>query len=261
MKTIKNFEIVMIGAGNVATHLARALHAAGHHITSVFSATEESAQLLAGQVRALWTNSLSELPDKADAFIISVRDNALEEVVAGLRVRKGTVMHTTGSVGMDILKDRFAAYGVLYPFQTFRKEQEMEMKEVPMLIEAGSGKDLTLIRDLAGSISSRVMDFNSEQRLNLHLTAAFACNFTNYMVSIAEEILEEHHIDRSLLQPLLDETFRKFALGPAADMQTGPAVRGDTKTIEIHTDLLKNHPEWQKLYTFMSQLIQNDDKL
>ena len=48
---------------------------------------------------------------------------------------------------------------------------------------------------------------------------------------------------------------------PAAENQTGPAVRGDTKTIEKHIALLKNHPEWKKLYTFMSQLIQNDDKL
>lgn len=250
----------MIGAGNVATHMARALHAAGHRIITVFSVTGSSAKLLAESVSAAWTTNLEALPEEADAFIISVRDNALEEVVNALKVRKGMVMHTTGSVGIDIFKGKFKDYGVLYPFQTFRKEQEMVFDAVPMLIEANSRSGYETIREIAESISVHVREFSSDQRMNLHLTAAFACNFTNYMVSIAEAILEEHQIDRSLLQPLIDETFRKFALGPAAPNQTGPAVRGDTKTVEKHTDLLKNHPEWQKLYIFMSQLIRQDDK-
>jgi len=251
----------MIGAGNVATHLALALKKAGHDIISVFSATEDSAKFLAEQVASEWTNDLKSIPGKADFYIVSVRDNALEGVVSEIQIMHGMIMHTTGSVGLDIFEGRFEDYGVFYPFQTFRKEQLMDMGSVPLLIESNSAEGLVRIRDLAESIASRVIDFSSEQRQNLHLTAAFACNFTNYMVSVAEALLEEHHIDRALILPLMEETFRKIMLGPAREMQTGPAVRGDTVTMKKHLNLLEKHPEWQKLYNFMSELIQKNDKL
>jgi predicted short-subunit dehydrogenase-like oxidoreductase (DUF2520 family) len=245
----------------VATHLALALDKAGHNIQTIFSAREESAESLAKRVNSGWTTSLEELDNSADFYIVSVKDNVLEDVLSRISIKKGILTHTTGSAGMDMLATRFREYGVLYPFQTFRKEHPMDMSHVPLLVEGSSPEVLDKIKDLALSISDYVVDFNSDQRMHLHLTAAFACNFTNYMVSVAETILEEHRIDRALLQPLIEETFRKFSLGPAASMQTGPAIRGDTKTLKKHTDLLKNHPEWQKLYIFMSQLIQKNDKL
>ncbi|HDR67478.1 MAG TPA: DUF2520 domain-containing protein [Bacteroidaceae bacterium] len=255
------YTIVMVGAGNVATHLTYALIKAGHRIVAVFSASEKSAGMLAEKTGTSGTTNLDTLPVKADFFIIAVRDNALEQVISNLGERNGMVVHTTGSVGMEVFKGKFKSYGVLYPFQTFRKEQEMEMGQVPFLIESNSEKGLLKVRKLAESISSNVIDFNSEQRRYLHLTAAFACNFTNYLVSVAESILKEHHIDRSLLLPLVEETFRKIRVGPAKDMQTGPAIRGDTSTMKKHLDLLENYTDWQKLYSYMSELIQKNDKL
>ena len=259
----KSHTVSLIGAGNVATHLALALKDAGHRIRMIFSATEASASSLARRVGTAWTTHLQDLDGvESDFYIMSVRDNAMLEVISDLNIRKGIVVHTTGSVGMDVLEGKSREYGVFYPFQTFRKEQAMDMSHVPLLVEGSAPEVLKKIRGLALSISDYVLDFSSDQRAHLHLTAAFACNFSNYMIRIAEEILEEHHIERALLQPLIGETFRKIQQGlPAVKNQTGPAVRGDTKTVEKHIELLKSHPEWQKLYTFVSQLIMTDDKL
>jgi len=226
----------------------------------IFSATEASASQLAERVGAAWTTNLQDLQQENVSFyIVSVRDNAMDEVISALHIMSGVIVHTTGSAGMDVLEGISSEYGVFYPFQTFRKEQAMDMSHVPLLVEGNTQETLQKIRMLALSISDYVLDFSSEQRANLHLTAAFACNFTNYMIRIAEEILEDHKIDRSLLQPLIEETFRKFVPdNPASQNQTGPAVRGDTVTMEKHLDLLKKHPEWQKLYILVSQLIQSN---
>jgi predicted short-subunit dehydrogenase-like oxidoreductase (DUF2520 family) len=258
MRSGKSYSIVLIGAGNVATHLADALHNAGHNILTVFSRGLETARLLAAKIDAASVSKLSDLPEEADFYIVSVRDNVLEEVVSNLKVTKGMVVHTSGSTGMDVFQGRLTEYGVFYPFQTFRKEQSMDMANVPLLIESNNTEGLNSIRELAKSISSDVRDISSEMRANLHLTAAFACNFSNYMVAIAEEILKEHQMDKSLLLPLIEETFRKIMLTPAVQNQTGPAIRGDTITMEKHLDLLKKHPEWQKLYILVSQLIQSN---
>jgi hypothetical protein len=40
-------------------------------------------------------------------------------------------------------------------------------------------------------------------------------------------------------------------------MQTGPAIRGDQSTIDIHLDLLSGKPELKELYQKLSQSIVN----
>ena len=47
MMNKKDFSIVCIGAGNVATHLAQALQQKGFHLSQIYSRTQESAQALA----------------------------------------------------------------------------------------------------------------------------------------------------------------------------------------------------------------------
>ncbi|MDP4275710.1 MAG: NAD(P)-binding domain-containing protein, partial [Bacteroidota bacterium] len=46
----KRLKIVFLGAGNVATHLSKALQKAGHHILQIYSRTEKSAKELAMQL-------------------------------------------------------------------------------------------------------------------------------------------------------------------------------------------------------------------
>jgi hypothetical protein len=54
----------------------------------------------------------------------------------------------------------------------------------------------------------------------------------------------------------MEETFQKLKdLDPRA-AQTGPAARGDRETMDKHIELLKDHPEWEKLYTFISRDIE-----
>ena len=63
-------EIVLVGAGRLATNLGRALKEKGHHVLAVYSRTITSAETLATQIDALPTDDLSYLPSKADAFIV-----------------------------------------------------------------------------------------------------------------------------------------------------------------------------------------------
>ncbi len=76
------------------------------------------------------------------------------------------------------------------------------------------------------------------------------------MQLVAKEIMEEANLDPGLLGPLLEETFLKLKEMDAGSAQTGPAVRGDQETMNKHIELLKDHPEWEKLYTFISRDIE-----
>ena len=75
------------------------------------------------------------------------------------------------------------------------------------------------------------------------------------MYDIAAEILSQKDISFDLLKPLIDETAQKAIDTGARNAQTGPAVRNDQKIIQNHIEMLKNQPEFEKIYRFVSESI------
>lgn len=115
---------------------------------------------------------------------------------------------------------------------------------------------------LAGDLSDNVRYATSEQRKYLHLSAVWACNFTNHCYAIAAEILQKHDIPFSVMLPLIDETARKVHELSPKEAQTGPAVRFDENVIRAQAQLLKSDPLVKDLYERMSlsisRLAKND---
>ena len=61
-------KIVLIGAGNVATHLGSALCGAGYDVVQIYSRTKESAMELAGKLSTEYTVSIDDIRcDKSEA--------------------------------------------------------------------------------------------------------------------------------------------------------------------------------------------------
>ena len=253
-------KIVLIGAGNVATHLGKALLNTGNEILQVYSRTSESAKLLATELNTEYTINISQLFDKADLYIISVSDDVLPDILKKLKIENKLIVHTSGFLPMDTLKQVSENYGVFYPLQTFSKSREVEMRSVPICIEANTPENLQLLNSLAGQISSDVRQINSDQRKVLHLSAVFACNFPNFMYAIAEKILQNHDMDFSILKPLILETAQKIQELEPANAQTGPAIRGDERVINAHLKMLDNYPAYQKLYQIITDQISDTKK-
>ena len=248
-------KIVIIGAGNVATHLGMALKDAGNEILQIYSRTDYSASLLATKLESNFTLNLSEIDANADLYVISVSDDIVLQILNYLNLKDKLIVHTSGFLPMDILKQASVNYGVFYPLQTFSKSRNMEMKTVPICIEANTVENLERLRFIAGQISTDVREMNSEQRKKIHLVAVFASNFPNFMYTIADKLLGDLNIDFDILKPLIKETAEKVQNIKPAEAQTGPAVRGDEKVMAEHLDLLNDYPAYKKLYQIMSEEI------
>ncbi len=251
--------IAIVGAGNVAWHLAKALQKAGHSITAVYSRTQEQTEELAGQLentKAILTPDFREL--HVDVVLLAVPDAALEEVAEQLQVKQGTIVaHTSGSQPMQKLQSiKGAATGVFYPLQTFSKNAPVDINQVPILIEADSRETIDKLKLLAQSISLQVEEVTSEKRKSIHLAAVFACNFTNHLLGISYTLLEQADLPTNLLQPLIRETINKASNYNPFTVQTGPAVRHDQNVIEEHMQLLSTHPQFKQLYQLLTQSIQ-----
>lgn len=249
-------KIVLIGAGNLATHLGKALHAAGHDMVQVFSRTMQSAETLASLLDAEPLTDMAQVRDDADVYIFLVKDSALEQLISQLCGDDEKVfLHTAGSMPMSVFRGKALHYGVLYPMQTFSKQREMDFSIIPCFIEANDEFALKQIEGLAGQISHRVFQLSSEDRKYLHLSAVFACNFANHCYAASQELLQQHGIPFDVMLPLIDETAAKVHGMTPKEAQTGPAVRYDENVIGKQIQLLENQPYFQKIYDCMSKSI------
>ncbi len=252
-------QIVILGAGNVASNLAFAFHKAGIKKLHIHNRTENSAKQLAEKLDCTYSSDFENIPTNADLYLIAVKDDAIQELCENQTVKKkienNLSVHTAGSVDIKILKQLSSNYGVFYPLQTFSKHKILNFKTIPICIEASSGFNYNKLRKFALEISEDVRNINSEQRKYIHLAAVFANNFTNRILTFAEEILAEKDIDFNILYPLIEETLNKIKNESPAKIQTGPAARNDKTVLNLHLELLKDKPELQKIYDSISKNI------
>jgi predicted short-subunit dehydrogenase-like oxidoreductase (DUF2520 family) len=255
MKSLSTF--VSIGAGNVAIHLATELCKKGFILKQVYSRTEDSCNALTSMLNADSTTSPECISPDADFYLVTLPDHALPAILAELKVKDKLIFHTAGSIGMDVFQGRFKHYGILYPLQTFSKSRQLNISKIPFFIEGCDTETTNSILEIAEKLSDSVILSDSQTRKWLHIAAIFASNFTNFMYTSAHDLLLKENIDFKLLNPLMEETLHKAQSGNPAMGQTGPAIRGDSNTLNDHIKLLSYKPDLQKLYTFISSKIQD----
>jgi len=149
------------------------------------------------------------------------------------------VVHTSGPVEIKVLEGVFNRVGVLYPLQTFSKGVETATRDFPICIETKILEDYNLLKELSERLVGvgQVYQIDSSQRKALHIGAVFVCNFTNYLYSIAEDLLKTNKIPFELLTPLIMETVNKSNINSPALNQTGPAKRNDSSVIKAHLEM------------------------
>jgi predicted short-subunit dehydrogenase-like oxidoreductase (DUF2520 family) len=245
--------IVLLGSGNLATHLGQGLQKKGLKVVQVYSPQQKHARQLASLLGSAAVSSLKLLDQTADLYIIAVKDDAIASLAKKLKLTDKLVVHTSGSVSLDVLKPASISIGIFYPLQTFTKERAVEWSQIPICLESTNEQGKTLLKKVADLLSNLVVFIDSDQRKRVHLAAVFASNFSNHMYALAEEILSKEKLSFSLLKPLMLETARKASeMGPTK-AQTGPAKRKDTKTIRKQTMMLSGQN--RQIYSLLSKSI------
>jgi predicted short-subunit dehydrogenase-like oxidoreductase (DUF2520 family) len=251
----KHMKIVLIGSGNVATHLAKALKAKGEDVAQVYSPNLVNAKLLADSIAAEAISDLNAVKTDADLYIISVKDDAIESIATGLKAVSGLVVHTSGTTDIKVLSAQIKHAGVFYPLQTFSKTKQVSFDQIPLCIEATDAVQLDVLKQLASKLSQRVYKLGGDKRRVLHLAAVFACNFPNHLYALADQVLTQNGLDFEIIRPLIAETADKVMTDLPENVQTGPAVRADETTINKHLSMLNNMPELQNIYQILSNSI------
>ncbi len=243
--------VTVLGNGNVGTQLCKAF-LKSTEVLLLENYNRKGLPISGCHVTV--TSDLQQLK-KADVYIVAYGDQALFEVSDTLKHLDGIIVHTSGATSMKVFSD-FSEYGVLYPIQSIRKELAINFKKIPFGIEGSTPTVTKTLKKIANSISNHVDILDSQQRLQLHVAAVFANNFSNFMFSQAAEICGMSNIDFQLLLPLISDSIKKLEISDPRKIQTGPAVRNDEVTIEKHLDILKNK-EQKHLYKTLTKAIQD----
>lgn len=243
-------QIVIIGSGNVAYHMAKAFVLNNIPLAQIFGRNKEELSKISEELKIPF--STEKLKD-ADLYIICVSDNSVEAVSNIITKKDCLVAHTSGSLPKEILAGEYRKSS-LYPLQTFSKSKELEYEKIPFFIETENEEDKKILFEIASKISKNVMESTHEKRKYIHLTAVFVCNFVNHLFSRAKEISDSQEIPFDYFLPLIEETVQKIHEIEPKSAQTGPAVRNDKRILELHEQLLKD--ESLEIYKTMNHSIQ-----
>lgn len=245
--------IVILGAGNVAFHLTRALIENTCNVRQIFNRTLEHAREIGEANRISYTDKISEI-EKADIYIIASADSGIEEFSRYIPYDDVLVVHTSGSSPMSVLKGDYRK-GVFYPLQTFSKERTMRYDNIPFFIEAENSEDLKKLNELGNRISNEVHELNFASRMQVHMTGVWANNFVNHLYYIAGNICEQNNVPFDVLLPLIQETANKVIEMSPKDAQTGPAKRGDQVIIDRHLEALQDDSRLLQIYQILTDSI------
>ena len=245
-------KVVILGAGNVATHLYRAFSGKKElELIQVYNRNLSKLKFVKESHKRI--SNLQDLK-KADLYLLAVTDEAIETLADQLPNLEGLVVHTSGSAVITMLK-KFPNHGVFYPLQSFSKEKELDFKQIPICLEANSAKNLEFLREIASILSDTIYEIDSRQRKSLHLAAVFVNNFSNHLFALSAEFCKNEKVPFEILKPLIKETVHKLDSLSPLEAQTGPAKRNDIKTIHAHKEMLGENEK--KIYSILTESIQN----
>lgn len=253
---MKKYNVSILGSGNTATVLGTALKNAGNTIVEVIARNDKDGMILAKELGAKYHDDFAEVSEKTEIVLLCVSDNAIEDIAGEVPYRDFIVVHTAGSVGLDVISPLFKNTGVLYPFVSMQKTNPISFAEVPIFIEGSNAFSKEHIQNLALTIAFDIQDFSSKQRTGLHLAAVFANNFVNHCIDISYDLSYGSDVPLDLLKPLLSNYFNRVLNEDPALLQTGPAMRNDTFTIKRHLKMLQNDKVLQNVYSAMTKSIQ-----
>jgi len=253
---MSRYKIAILGAGNVGYQLAWHLHNNEHEIVQVFSRHLPAARFIGNLMDIPCTDKIHEITQDADIYLLSIKDDAIDEVAGQLRLGNKVIAHTSGTVPMKILAPVSTNHGIFYPLQTLSRNVSVNFDVIPICINASNGYTKKILKDLAGTLSSRVVEVDDEKRLAIHIAAVFANNFTNHLFSISQMILEKTGLSFEIMKPLINETVRKIQNHDPINVQTGPAIRFDERTLDRHVLFLEEDGRFTEIYKLLSEDIQ-----
>lgn len=253
--------VTIIGTGSLGSALAKALFDNHYAITSLFNRRLRKAESIAREVGATYFSEFPESTRELGSMIfLTVQDSEIEHSVDNLcRISNNfsgsTVIHCSGSKEASVLeplKKKGARIAAFHPLQTFTSGSgAQEFRNIYFDVEAD---DVTYnrLRSLAEHLGGQTLRISPAAKPYLHAAAVMSSNYLVTLLDISGSIAALGGIDKEeameAMLPLVRTTLQNLETKSAAKALTGPIKRGDTETVRLHLELLKNNKDVLETY-------------
>ncbi|GAA2405591.1 hypothetical protein GCM10010191_11840 [Actinomadura vinacea] len=255
----------VVGAGRVGTALGVALARAGHRVIAAAAVSEPSLRRAEERLPEAALGTPQEVVAAADLVLLTVPDDALPDLVAGLvatgvPVTGKLVAHTSGRYGTGVLDPITRAGGLplaLHPVMTFTGRPDDVNRLTGISFGVTAPEPLrpvaeALVLEMGGEPS-----WIEEDRRGLyHAALAGGANHLVTLVVEAMDLLSRAGVAEPgrMLGPLLGAALDN-ALRLGIDGLTGPVARGDAGTVADHVGVLDGvSPEGRAAYVALARL-------
>lgn len=240
----------IIGAGKVGGALARLLYQAGYTIVGVSSRTQIHAESLALIVNSQVFSSPQDVSERADLTLITVPDDAIEDIARQLVNTDWTnrgVIHTSGVHGAAILSrlaECGAMTGGLHPAFPFADVEAgiTNLSGAAFAVETESPPLRTWLEAIVHALNGHVLNIPPGAKAAYHAALVLVSNYTVTLYAAAEKLLTDMGAERAAvdaaLNALLAANVENLRLKGIPGALTGPLVRGDVGTIAAHLEAL-----------------------
>lgn len=199
------------------------------------------------------SGALTDLPASVRVVFCCVPDTALPEVAGTLSTLahpwpSTVVAHVSGALPSSVLApvaSRGATTLSFHPMQAFTPDAPHTAFDGIAVGVEGAAAAVAWGCRCAELLGTTPVALTPGTKTRYHLAAVVASNFVVTLMGMAREVLGQAGLDadvqRRLLHPLAEGTWRNLAAQPPEDALTGPIARADAATIQRHLDDLRAH--------------------
>jgi predicted short-subunit dehydrogenase-like oxidoreductase (DUF2520 family) len=258
--------IAIVGAGNLATTLALALHARGYRIDEVIfrprRSSSNQARALARGVGASAVHA-TRAQLRAEVIWLCVPDSeiakAANSLVSATNWKGKVTLHSSGALTsgeLDSLRRCGAAVASAHPLMTFVRGSRPSLEGVPFAIE-GDSKALKVARSLIRDLRGLPFSIQKNKKEAYHAWGMFASPLLIALLAETERIADAAGIKprdaRGKMLPILRQTLNNYERLGAAGSFSGPIMRGDVETVRKHLQALQSVPNARQVYLALAR--------
>ncbi|POM26848.1 Rossmann-like domain protein [Actinomadura rubteroloni] len=258
-------DVGVVGAGRVGTALGAALARAGHRVVAASAVSEKTRERAAERLRGAVLATPQEVVEAADLVLLTVPDDALGDLVAGLTATGvdttgKLILHTSGRYGTSVLAPATRAGALplaVHPVMTFtgRPDDVDRLSGVSFGVTAPDPLR-PVAEALVLEMGGEPVWIEEEKRPLYHAALATGANHLVTLVVEAMDLLQKAGVAEPgrTLGPLLGAALDN-ALRLGIEGLTGPVARGDAGTVAEHVaELARVSPESRSAYVALARL-------
>lgn len=260
-------KVSIIGGGVVGSILGSALFDKGYRFASIIDSNGSKALSLARSLKCDKAGIvIDDVALSSEIILITVNDSAISTIAGELAKykklyhKKLLIVQCSGAYSADILdplRKKGSITASMHPLQTFPSYQsysrmKSKLKGMYYGID-GSPEAIKKVEQIVQTLEGKSIVIPAGLKPLYHVACVFASNYMTAFLNTISELTVQLKLKGSWMEifgPLMTTTMENVIKTSAPKALTGPIVRSDLPTLDLHLKTLLEHaPQFLPLYT------------